>query len=30
MRLVTTGRSFNGLTEVVAGLDDGERFREIR
>jgi len=30
MRLVTTGRTFNGLTEIVAGLDDGEHFTEIR
>lgn len=30
MRLVTIGRTFNGLTEIVAGLDDGERFAEIR
>ena len=30
MRLVTTGRTFNGLTEIVSGLDDGERFAEIR
>ena len=27
MRLVTVGRTFNGLTEIVSGLDDGERFR---
>jgi RND family efflux transporter MFP subunit len=30
MRLVTIGRTFNGLTEIAAGLDDGERFTEIR
>jgi multidrug efflux system membrane fusion protein len=28
MRLVTTGRTFSGLTEIIAGLEDGERFTE--
>lgn len=30
MRLVTTGRAFDGQTEIITGLDDGERYAESR